>query len=254
MDVLKEVHHRGVLVVHLSDDDVNESHGEGLTGRLEVDGVGLVHGVRALQTIVEHLPGSDGFTASSGMAVIQTAYAVVNTRSVGNGNPLQVTHGDVANARNGVAKPFNDFANRKLIGELGQIHDIVVISQSNPVRGDDRNRGGRRDIKHVDAPIVEGLGVEVGQPRCEINGCCVFISQIDHEVEVNGLGSGFNVHGGRFRGIPMGELEVDLPNQIRITLGGVKMVQRPFCRHVVGRACPLHRGPVCIDAFHGGVG
>ena len=52
----------------------------------------------------------------------------------------------------------------------------------------------------------------------------------------------------------MGELEVDLLNQIRITLGGVKMVQRPFCRHVVGRACPLHRGPVCIDAFHGGVG
>ena len=43
------------------------------------------------------------------------------------------------------------------------------------IGGHDRNGSRRGNFEHVDTPIVECLGVEVGQACCEIDGCCVLI-------------------------------------------------------------------------------
>ena len=67
------------------------------------------------------------------MAVVQAPFIVKNTCAVGGRNPLQVAHGDVAHAGDGGAKLFHNVANGELVGELRQVHDVVVIGQANTV-------------------------------------------------------------------------------------------------------------------------
>ena len=67
------------------------------------------------------------------MGIIQTPGLLKETVGFGLRDPFKFTHFDITDASDRISEPFNDIAQWKLIGELSQIYDTIVIGQANTI-------------------------------------------------------------------------------------------------------------------------
>ena len=176
-----------LCVVTSFHDDVNELHREGLACRLEINRIGVVHGVASLEAVVQDLPRNERFSASCGVGVIQTTWCLKDASPISDTHPFKVAHCDVHHASNGIAQACDNIADWELIRKLVQVNNAIVVSQTDAVGSDDWDACRRSNFKHVDAPIVERFVVEVIQPCCKINGRSIFIGQVQNDVEIKGF-------------------------------------------------------------------
>ena len=129
-----------------------------------------------------------------------------------------------------------------------------MVGQPDAVGGDHRDGGGRGDVKHVDAPTVEGLRVEVIQAGSEVNRRSVFIAQVNHEIQVNGFRALFDGDGGRGRGVSVPHAQVNRLDKVAVGFCRIHVVHGPLRGHVVGWAGSGDQCPVGVRAQHRGIG